>query len=458
LVDSGYCFFHNVRIPRTNLLSKYQHVEKDGTYVKHSSKKSETKSATESKQVEAASNRLQYIVMISTRVGMVYGAYSALAKAATIAIRYSAVRHQGFKDTRGEGDSGIKSGENAVLDYQVQQYRLFKALSQSFAFFFAALNLRAKMLSFTKGLASGDVSELPELHATSAGLKAFCTNWAGDGVEECRRCCGGHGVTMSSGIAKLLVDYISIAPIAEGDKIVLALQTARFLVRSVEAIRKKQPVSGVVKYLEGEERKPDFSRLRDLSSLVDAFRWRARQSAFYATEQFERSLSSGVVFDVAWNKNAVELVQAAEHHCSYVLVLTFATEVEKLKDPDIKRVLHQLALHFALVQVKERAGDWTPHISAKQVQEVKHTVNQLLAEIRPESVALVDSFGFSDNSLQSAIGRYDGNVYEALLDYARKSPLNEEAYIQEFWNEHLKDVLDRDYLKKNKSTQRVSKL
>jgi len=340
----------------------------------------------------------------------------------------------------------------------VQHYRLFKALSQAFAFFFVAFQLRGKMTSFTKGLASGDVSELAELHATSAGLRAFCTNWAGDGSEECRRCCGGHGVTMSSGIAKLLVDFISISPIAEGDKIVLALQTARFLVRSVESIRKKQPVSGVVKYLEGEERKPDFSRLRDLSTLVDAFRWRARQSAFYATEQFERSIAAGDAFDVAWNKNAVELVQAAENHCSYVLVLTFATELEKFKDADIKRVLNLLALHFALVQVKEKAGDWNPHLSPKQLQDVKHTVNQLLAEIRPEAVALVDSFGFSDNSLQSAIGRYDGNVYEALFDYAKKSPLNEESYIQEFWNEHLKDVLDREYLKKNKSTQRVSKL
>jgi len=260
---------------------------------------------------------------------------------------------------------------------------------------------------------------------------------------------------MSSGIAKLLVDYISIAPIAEGDKIVLALQTARFLVRSVESIRKKQPVSGVVKYLEGEEQKPDFSRLRDLPSLINIFRWRARHSAFAATDQFETSLKSGLPFDVAWNNNAVELVQAAENHCAYVLVLTFATEVNKLKDPDVKRVLHLLALHFALVQIKEKAGDWTPYISEKQLQEVKKTINQLLAEIRPEAVGLVDAFGFTDNTLQSAIGRYDGNVYEALFDYAKKNPLNEESYIEEFWNEHLKNVLDRDFIKKNKTSQRV---
>jgi len=88
----------------------------------------------------AATNRLQYIVMISTRVGMVYGAYAALARAATISIRYSAVRHQGFKDTRGEGDQALKSGENAVLDYQVQQYRLFKLYLNLMHFFLLHIN------------------------------------------------------------------------------------------------------------------------------------------------------------------------------------------------------------------------------------------------------------------------------------------------------------------------------
>jgi len=307
-------------------------------------------------------------------------------------------------------------------------------------------------------LESGDVSELPELHATSAGLKAFCTNWAGDNIEECRRCCGGHGVTLSSGIAKLVVDYNSIQPIAEGDKIVLALQTARFLVRAVESVQKKQSVSGAAKYLEGEEQKPDFTQLRNLDSLIGIFRWRARKAAFTVSEHFAKTLASGEKFDIAWNKNAVELVQAAEHHCAYVLVLTFVTEVNKLKDDDLKRVLRLLATHFALVQIKERIGDWIGLVTSKQNEEIHQTVNQLLAEIRPDAVALVDAFGFSDNTLQSAIGRYDGNVYEALYDYAQKSPVNAPEYIEEFWNEHLKNVLDRDYLAKGKKVQRISKL
>ena len=51
-------------------------------------------------------------------------------------------------------------------------------------------------------------------------------------------------------------------------------------------------------------------------------------------------------------------------------------------------------------------------------------ISQLLSEIRPDAVPLVDSFGFLDSQLQSTLGRYDGNVYEAIYKEAAKNPLN----------------------------------
>lgn len=35
-----------------------------------------------------------------------------------------------------------------------------------------------------------------EMHASSAGLKALCTFIAAEGLEDCRKCCGGHGVLL----------------------------------------------------------------------------------------------------------------------------------------------------------------------------------------------------------------------------------------------------------------------
>ena len=43
---------------------------------------------------------------------------------------------------------------------------------------------------------------------------------------------------------------------------------------------------------------------------------------------------------------------------------------------------------------------------------------------RPDAVPLVDAFDYSDHHLNSALGRYDGNVYQHLFDMAQASPLN----------------------------------
>jgi acyl-CoA oxidase len=51
-------------------------------------------------------------------------------------------------------------------------------------------------------------------------------------------------------------------------------------------------------------------------------------------------------------------------------------------------------------------------------------VVRLLNAIRPNVVALVDAFDIPDRVLNSAIGRFDGNVYEALYKSAQLSSLN----------------------------------
>ncbi len=45
----------------------------------------------------------------------------------------------------------------------------------------------------------------------------------------------------------------------------------------------------------------------------------------------------------------------------------------------------------------------------------------LFTEIRPDALALVEAFQYSDNTLHSAIGRADGKAYETLLNWARNS-------------------------------------
>ena len=56
---------------------------------------------------------------------------------------------------------------------------------------------------------------------------------------------------------------------------------------------------------------------------------------------------------------------------------------------------------------------------------VRDLVRALLPTLRDDAVALVDAWDFSDYELTSALGRYDGNVYETMLDWTRaQNPMN----------------------------------
>jgi acyl-CoA oxidase len=63
-------------------------------------------------------------------------------------------------------------------------------------------------------------------------------------------------------------------------------------------------------------------------------------------------------------------------------------------------------------------------VSAGQLDIVRDAVLKLLSTIRPNAVALVDAFDFTDHLLGSVLGRYDGQVYENLYKWALNSPLN----------------------------------
>lgn len=199
-VDNGFLKLENVRIPRENMLMKYAKVEPDGTYVK------------------PPSSKLTYGTMVFIRSLIVGESASALAKSCTIAIRYSSVRHQ----------SEIRPGEPEpqILDYQTQQYKLFPLLATAYAFTFVGQYMKQTYNRISGDINEGDFSELPELHALSAGLKAFTTWETNSGIEVCRMSCGGHGYSRSSALPDIYVEFTPTCTY-EGENTVMMLQTAR---------------------------------------------------------------------------------------------------------------------------------------------------------------------------------------------------------------------------------------
>ena len=73
-------------------------------------------------------------------------------------------------------------------------------------------------------------------------------------------------------------------------------------------------------------------------------------------------------------------------------------------------------------------GDFTEdgYLSGQQAEIVRGEVRRLLEVVRVDAVAIVDSFDFSDHYLNSALGKWDGDVYECLYKWARtNNPMND---------------------------------
>lgn len=188
-IDNGYIQFTNVRIPRAYMLMKHTQVTRDGQVFK------------------APLAQLTYGALLQGRTAMVADAANVAKKALVIAVRYAAVRRQ-FK-------IGQKEFESQILDYPIHQRRLLPLLAQAVAMGFTAVQMTAMFDDLSQRLESlgsdsdeaetADVmSKLKETHATSAGLKAFCTWNALETIEKCRASCGGHGYSSYTGLASMV--------------------------------------------------------------------------------------------------------------------------------------------------------------------------------------------------------------------------------------------------------------
>ena len=72
-------------------------------------------------------------------------------------------------------------------------------------------------------------------------------------------------------------------------------------------------------------------------------------------------------------------------------------------------------------------------MTSHQVGLARDQLYALLSTVRKEAVPLVDAFAFPDKILNSALGRYDGDVYTHLYQWAQRAPRNKKKvfiYVQ----------------------------
>ncbi|RXM36775.1 Peroxisomal acyl-coenzyme A oxidase 1 [Acipenser ruthenus] len=423
-VDNGFLKLENVRIPRMNMLMKYSKVAPDGSYVK------------------PPSDKLTYGTMVFIRSMIVSDSARSLSKACTIAIRYSVVRHQ----------SELRQGEPEpqILDYQTQQYKLLPLLATAYAFHCVGQYMTQTYHRITGDISQGDFSQLPELHALSAGLKAFTTWIATAGIEMCRMACGGHGYSRCSGLPDI---YVTFTPTCtyEGENTVMMLQTARYLVKCYTQASEGLQVGGTVSYLNEMSQgrlqpqpvsaRPTVVDINDLSCLVEAYKQRASRLVELAARSLQGEIQRSKSKEEAWNNTSIDLVRASDAHCHYVVVKLFSAKLSEVGDTAVHSVLSSLALLYALHGISQHTGDFLQAglLSGPQIYQVSQRLKELLSQLRPNAVALVDAFDYRDEMLNSVLGRYDGNVYENMFEWARQSPLNR-TQVHSSFHKYLKPL------------------
>lgn len=446
MVDIGYLRMQNVHVPLECMMAKRQHVTEDGEYVRHG------KPSPEGKKNKAA-----YLTMMMARTTMIGGAAGALSKAATIAIRYAAVRKQGFKDAS-------EKEEVSILDYKFTQYRLIKQLSFAVANKLACNYFLSQIGNFSQGGLLGDDDEdttpdpnqidISELHATSAGMKGLCCERAALGIEDCRKACGGAAYLMSSGIAALEVDYKWRAT-AEGDTVVMLLETAKYLVKKVGEARQGQRPTGLAACLsvlaDGSfdlnsviPQKPStVEGWTDLGFLEKLFEARTINAIASAEHVYSHKVTSGQDAKQAFADCTLQMMRAGECHVLYFMLKCFKAVVETVDDSASRKVLASLAACFGLTEVLDGAM-WAGLLDGQDEANAQLAAGVVVGALRSDAVAIVDCFEYTDIILNSTIGREDGNVYEAQYKAAVESPLNRRVVPE--WFERIKEHLDLEYL------------
>ncbi|KAB5564108.1 hypothetical protein DKX38_004162 [Salix brachista] len=475
-MDNGVLTFDHFRIPRNQMLMRVLQVTREGKCVQSS-----------------VPRQLIYGTMVFVRQTIVADASSALSRAVCIATRYSAVRRQfGSQD-------GV---ETQVIDYKTQQNRLFPLLASAYAFRFVGEWLKWLYTDVTQRLQANDFSTLPEAHACTAGLKSLTTTATADAIEECRKLCGGHGYLCASGLPELFAVYVP-ACTYEGDNVVLLLQVARFLVKTASQLGSGKKPTGTTAYLgrvqDLMQCRCEVQTAEDWlkpSVMLEAFEARSARMCVDRAQNLSKFANP----EDGFAELSADLVEVAVAHCQLIVVsklrymgrfrrgheaqdlvssygtksmswigcgnheattnepntYTFETIsalsisgvwfIEKLQQDipgnGVKQQLQSLCYIYALNLLHKHLGDFlsTGCITPKQASLANDQLRSLYSQIRPNAIALVDAFNYTDHYLGSVLGRYDGNVYPKLYEEAWKDPLND-SVVPDGYNEYIRPML-----------------
>ncbi|KAL1846075.1 hypothetical protein Plec18170_009426, partial [Paecilomyces lecythidis] len=137
---------------------------------------------------------------------------------------------------------------------------------------------------------------------------------------------------------------------------------------------------------------------------------------------------------------------------SYEHLKRLETQARQQLDVQTRQVLWKLYRLYALTVLVSATHELyaSSALQVADIERANETIMQLLSDIRPHAVRLVDAWKLPDWLLDSSLGRYDGEVYEDMFHRAsRQNPLDRLVIDQRPWSSRIVQRERQDELKSN---------
>ncbi|XP_075678603.1 peroxisomal acyl-coenzyme A oxidase 3-like [Dermatophagoides pteronyssinus] len=437
-LDNGFASFENYRIPKSCLMNRTGDIDSSGDYVTTIKDKKHRTGIT-----------LGTLSM--GRVGILSISIVNMKTAITIGIRYSAARRQ-------FGPRSNPTIEWPVIEYQMQQWRLFPYLSATYVLDIFCQSFLRDFLNFQVavlfGTSSPSLAELgQEIHAVACAAKPISGWLCRDTIQECREACGGHGYLAASRLGELRDDH-DANNTYEGDNNVLQMQTSNFLISKYkkfntqyrnnngndngnddldEIIIDNNPDDefksqmGSIEILRNVD--DNVKRLRyepgenvcSIDFILRTYRFLVSYLLLRSVDKLDNELkqSSGDLFVARSNSQVYYCRSLSFAFIEHFIMLRYSKFLsEELADdiPDsIRQVLTRMGILYGLWSLDSHSSilyESGYYNGPEANRSIRQTILQLCELIKPDAISIVDAIAPPDFILNSVLGYSDGDIYK----------------------------------------------
>ncbi|AXT54540.1 acyl-CoA oxidase [Aquimarina sp. AD1] len=387
-VDNGKIWFHQVHVPRENLLNKYGDIDANGSY--HSDIKNPNK---------------RFFTMLGTLVGgricVARAGLGGAKKALAIAVRHALKRRQ-FNDS-------IKIQEDLLMDYPTHQLRLTPAVATCYVYDITLTHMM-------KIYSDKSVIDKRKIETQAAGLKSIITWFANDTIQECREACGGKGYLIENQIADLKGD-VDIFTTFEGDNHVLLLLAAKGILSEFKSEFNSAGFTAVLKLLGARLNdklstiNPAYTNNVDKDHLYNpkfhkhAFDYRTRRLTYTLAMRIRNYVKKGIPSYQAFLKVQTHLLSLGKAYSTELAYSTFTSFVDTIEDKKYQQLFQKIGTLYALHELRKDASWYLEqgYIGSAKSKAIRNRVERLSTELRPHIKTLVDGYGIPEHCMSAPI-------------------------------------------------------